>query len=125
VFKVAISDSRIVKVEDGQVFFRYRKHKSNRWRTICVDAMEFIRRFCQHVLPTGFMKIRYYGFLSPGCSIPLEKIRKRIEAASDFMISSPPVEAEPVPKPTCSQCGGILKYLASVLPYQMVPIGTG
>ncbi|MGB6012461.1 MAG: transposase [Desulfobacterales bacterium] len=55
VFKVAISNSRIVKIEDRRVFFRYRKNKSNRWRTMALDVMEFLRRFLQHVLPTGFI----------------------------------------------------------------------
>jgi hypothetical protein len=67
VFKVAISNSRIIKVEDGKVWFRYKKPHSNRWRTMALDVMEFIRRFLQHVLPTGFMKVRYYGFMSPAC----------------------------------------------------------
>jgi len=58
VFKMAISNSRIIKVEDRKVFFKYRKPKSNRWRTMVLDVMEFMRRFLQHVLPTGFMKVR-------------------------------------------------------------------
>jgi hypothetical protein len=58
VFKVAISDHRILTVEDGQVCFSYRKPGSTRPRTLTLDALEFIRRFLQHVLPTGFMKVR-------------------------------------------------------------------
>jgi len=57
VFKVAISDSRIVKVDGRDVFIRYKKTGSERWRTMKLDVMEFIRRFLQHVLPTGFMKV--------------------------------------------------------------------
>ena len=72
VFKVAISNSRIIKVENRNVFFKYKKPQSNRWRTMALDVMEFMRRFLQHVLPTGFMKIRYYGFLTPGSSVPLQ-----------------------------------------------------
>jgi hypothetical protein len=125
VFKVAISDSRIAKVENGQVFFRYRKPKSKRYRTICLDAAEFIRRFLQHVLPTGFMKIRYYGFLSPNCSVPLEKINALIQLAFGFTLKQPLKQPEPLFQPTCSHCGGLLKYLASLLPYQMAPQGSG
>jgi hypothetical protein len=73
VFKVAISNSRIVKLEDGEVFFKYRKSGSNRWRTMSLQVMEFIRRFCQHVLPSGFMKVRYYGFMNPASSMPWKK----------------------------------------------------
>jgi len=66
-FKVAISNSRIIKVEDGKAWFRYQKPHSNRWRIMALDIMEFMRRFLQHVLPTGFMKVRHYGFISPAC----------------------------------------------------------
>ena len=41
-------------------------------RTTSLDVMEFMHRFLQHVLPSGFMKVRYYGFLHPGCSMPIE-----------------------------------------------------
>jgi hypothetical protein len=47
VFKVAIANSRIVKVENRTVTFRYQKPKSSRWRTMALDALEFIRRFLQ------------------------------------------------------------------------------
>jgi len=65
VFKVAISNSRILKVEDRTVFIRYQKPHCHRLRTLALGVMEFIRRFLQHVLPTGFMKVRYYGFMNP------------------------------------------------------------
>jgi hypothetical protein len=125
VFKVAISDNRIAKVENGRVFFRYRKAKGNRLRTVCLQAAEFIRRFLQHVLPTGFMKIRYYGFLSPNCSVPLEKVNALIQLAYGFTLKEPERTSEPLFKPTCSHCGGLLKYIASLLPYQMTPQGSG
>lgn len=86
VFKVAISNARIVKVENRTVSFKYKKVKSNRWRTCRLDAMEFIRRFLQHVLPTGFMKVRYYGFLHPCSSVSLETIIISIEAANGAKI---------------------------------------
>ncbi len=67
VFKVAISDHRIVDVMDGKVTIRYSKPRSRRIRHLTLDVHEFIRRFLQHVLPRRFMKIRYYGFMHP-CS---------------------------------------------------------
>ena len=65
VFRVAIGDHRIVSCDDGQVTFTYRRVGSNRPRKMTLDAMEFLRRFLQHVLPAGFQKVRHYGFLSP------------------------------------------------------------
>ncbi len=81
VFKVASADQRILDVQDGQVSFSYRKAGSHRARTWCLDAMEFIRRFLRHVLPTGFMKVHYYGVLSPTAKMPLKEGRARVELA--------------------------------------------
>ncbi len=116
VFKVGISNSRIIKVENHRVFFRYKKPKSNRWRTMVLGAIEFMRRFLQHVLPKGFMKIRYYGFLSPGSSVPFENVSTYVEMAHGFEIEKPEVKIDPVPEPTCSECGGFLKLVRLILP---------
>ncbi len=119
VFKVAISNSRIVKVEDRLVYFKYRKPESHRWRTTSCDVMEFIRRFLQHVLPTGFVKVRYYGLLHPCSAISLDNIRFLIIAAQGFEVYYK--EPEPVKKtfPVCPDCGGNLKYCYSILPYMI------
>ena len=115
VFKVAISNSRIIKVENHKVFFKYRQNQSNRSRTMELDVMEFLRRFLQHVLPSGFMKVRYYGFLHSSSSVPLEKVSTLIELAYGFEISKPETKIEPFQPPTCVNCGGPLKYIASIL----------
>ncbi len=122
-FKVAISDHRIVKVkvEDRVVFIRYKKTGSERWRTMELDAMEFLRRFLQHVLPTGFMKVRYYGFLSPSSSISLDQIRELMETTYGIEAVELTVDSKTLPDIVCPTCGGILKYCYSVLPHQMVP----
>ena len=125
VFKVAISNSRIVKVEDHKVFFKYKKSRSNRWRTMALDVIEFLRRFLQHVLPTGVMKIRYYGFLNSSCSTPLDKISTLIELAFGFQIVAPDTTIEPLKTMTCPQCGGNLLYRASVLPFRLILSGPG
>lgn len=63
--KVAITNNRILSVEDGKVIFTYRdRSDKNTLKEITVKAEEFIRRFLLHVLPDGFMKIRYFGFLA-------------------------------------------------------------
>jgi hypothetical protein len=67
VYRVAISNRRLVNCEPGpdglgRVTFNYRKSGSRRWRAMTVTADEFIRRFLQHVLPSGFQKVRHYGF---------------------------------------------------------------
>lgn len=62
--RVAISNSRILKLEDDKVSFKWRDYKeNNKWKVMTVSAEEFIRRFLIHVLPRRFMKIRHYGLL--------------------------------------------------------------
>lgn len=123
VFKVAISDSRILGVDDGQVRFAYTKPGSSRRRTMVLAAAEFIRRFLQHVLPPGFMKVRHYGFLSPSFRLPFEQVRARVEMAHGF--AAKPVNTEldpPAPKPmVCSHCGGALKLLWVMRPAKQQP----
>lgn len=126
-FRVAISNGRIVRVEQNKVFLRYRKPHSERPRIMALEVMEFMRRFLQHVLPTGFVKVRYFGFLHPSFFMPLAEIKARIEAASGFRVTTPEAKTEPAPPLTCPHCGGILKYHRSILParrplYSMAPL---
>lgn len=83
--RVAISNNRILSIDDGKVTFTYRdRQRNSELRNITLDAKEFIRRFLLHVLPAGFMKIRYFGFLShtnKSKQIPL--IRKLIDPDAD------------------------------------------
>ena len=63
--RIAISNNRLVDIDNGRITFTYRDRKNNNEKkTMQLDAHEFIRRFLLHVLPKGFMKIRYFGFLS-------------------------------------------------------------
>jgi hypothetical protein len=63
--RVAISNGRLVAMQDGRVTFRWRDSAhDNQTKLMTLDAVEFIRRFLLHVLPTGFVKIRHFGFLA-------------------------------------------------------------
>jgi hypothetical protein len=79
--RVAITNNRIKNIDNGTVTFTYRDRKDkNEVKEMTLPAREFIRRFMLHVLPHGFMKIRYYGFLAhtnKKWSIPL--LRKLID----------------------------------------------
>ena len=62
--RVAISNERILKEENGEVTFKYRDYKdNNKIKEMTIKAEEFIRRFLMHILPPRFMKIRHYGLL--------------------------------------------------------------
>jgi hypothetical protein len=63
--RVAISNSRLISMANGKVTFRWKDYaEGNRKKTMTLDAVEFIRRFLLHVLPSGFMRIRHFGFLA-------------------------------------------------------------
>jgi putative transposase len=65
--RVAISNRRLLKMENGRVTFRYKDYAdpsvARRVKTMSLSAEEFLRRFVEHVLPKGFVKIRHYGLL--------------------------------------------------------------
>ena len=63
--RVAISNNRLLNIDDGKVQFHWKDYRDgNRQKTMTLDADKFIRRFLLHVLPDGFQRIRYYGFLA-------------------------------------------------------------
>lgn len=114
VFRVAISNARIVGFDNHQVTFRYRKSGSNRLRTMTLDALEFIRRFLQHVLPQGFMKIRHYGLLSPNSSTPIEKLRELISVACEAVkLIVEPLQPKPEPI-VCKLCGHSMSWVGFI-----------
>jgi Putative transposase/Transposase zinc-binding domain len=63
--RVAISNSRILSIEDGKLTFLWKDYADgNKTKVMVLDAVEFIRRFLLHILPAGFVRIRQYGFLA-------------------------------------------------------------
>jgi hypothetical protein len=78
--KVAISNHRIVSMENDKVSFRYKDYRSigtsyadsSKQKIMTLEATEFLRRFCLHILPPGFRKIRYYGFMANSNSVLLQ-----------------------------------------------------
>jgi hypothetical protein len=63
--RAAISNHRLLELKDGQVRFRWKDYAGGgRWRTMTLSAIEFVRRFLMHVLPSGFVRIRRYGLLA-------------------------------------------------------------
>ena len=112
VFRVAIGDSRIVSVSDQSVTFRYTPSGQTRSRTLTLSVYDFMQRFLQHVLPRGFMKVRYYGFMSGGCSTPIESIRALAQAANSgacpVPLAAKDENAGESSEPRCPHCDGEL-----------------
>ena len=123
VFRVAISNNRIVKLENDHVTFRYTASdtKQTQFCTLPVDT--FISRFLQHVLPKGFVKVRYYGFFSPNKRVLLAQIRPLL---SDTDLTLPPTdhdETVPVPERLlhCPQCGQPMRHQQHIRPVRLKP----
>jgi len=78
VFRIAISNSRIIKLENGKITFEYKESQTNQWKIMTLEVEEFIRRFLQHVLPGGFVKVRYYGLFAVANRALLSKAREML-----------------------------------------------
>ena len=91
-YRVAISNHRIVDIEDGRVKFNWRDYRdNNQQKTMTLSADEFIRRFLLHVLPSGFHRIRYYGFLGN------RHRKKKLEHCRQLLGMAPPSESSSQP----------------------------
>lgn len=105
VFRVAISDDRIVSDNDGLITFRYKDAKTHEQRLCTLPAQEFLRRFLQHVLPRGFIKVRYYGLFAPSKRKLLQTARailgRRSAVAANAARSDGPGRRAPDVCPSC------------------------
>ena len=120
VYRVALSNNRIENVGDASVSFRYRESDTGISRLMTLTAMEFIRRFLQHVLPDGFHKVRYYGLLSPSNRKTLKLLQNILATGSVLEAILKPSEAgKPSASPSpeallCPHCGTPLRLLIAI-----------
>ena len=110
--RVAISNHRLVKLEEGRVTFRYKDYADQaHHKTMTLDALEFLRRFVQHVLPSGFVKVRHYGLLANRFRAQRLATCRRlllVPSAIDALGRSDEGEAipfKPVQERCCGNCG--------------------
>jgi len=118
-YRVAISNDRLEALVDGQITFRYKAYAhGHRWRRMTLTAEEFLRRFLQHVLPRGFVRIRSFGFLAHRVrDEQLALCRKLLQAPAPAALPSSgetPGLAVPGEDPhRCPRCGqGILELVS-------------
>mgnify|MGYP005752846707 FL=1 len=123
--RVAISNHRLVRLDDHAVRFRWKDYRTAdaatgavKIKTMALSPNEFIRRFLLHVLPAGFHRIRHYGFLAKGVQAPaLDQLRSLITAQADEPAASPPEPEAPAAEPppaeprACPCCGGALRLV--------------
>jgi hypothetical protein len=88
--RVALTNSRLLDLEDGRVRFRWKDYRRHaKAKVMSLEAGEFIRRFLLHVLPAGFHRIRHFGFLANGHRADKLALCRRLLAAP------PPEPAQP------------------------------
>jgi Putative transposase/Transposase zinc-binding domain len=112
-FRVAITNNRIERFEDGRVTFSWVDSKSGQTKRCSLDALDFIARFLQHTLPSGFVKLRYYGLAANACRNQLSvahsilqdhpaALSRRIEPPAKLLTPSP--AALPFSRRPCPAC---------------------
>jgi hypothetical protein len=121
IFRVAISNNRLRKLENGQVSFAYKESATDQLKRCTVTAEEFIRRFLQHVLPSRFIKVRYYGLLSPAQRQLLQKARQLLSTTSSKLKSALLKPLQPLPLLTCPHCRLPLTLLGPLAPRARAP----
>jgi len=117
IFRIAISNKRIVRLRDGQVTFRYQDNKG-KWHTPTLDAEKFISRFLQHVLPRRFVKVRYYGFFSPRKRDVLKRVKELfgLFQVEDKSTGSGGCLTAEVQVLRCPKCGEPMVFVCDIKP---------
>jgi len=126
VFRIAITNSRLEQIQNGQVTFRYRHSRSQKLHRVTLPAVEFIARFLQHVLPPGCTKVRYYGIWSNSCRRQLQQARALLSApplaASDPLAPDSQLAPDAVSPARCPHCHiGQLIIIEVLLPHRKFP----
>jgi hypothetical protein len=112
IFRVALSNNRIVKVEDGEVTFTYRQGETGERRECRMEVLAFLHRYLQHVLPKGFVKVRYYGLFRVGARRALMRLHGRLWLQAGLARLEALVEVEEpkvVRELRCPKCGAVLR----------------
>jgi putative transposase len=97
------------------VTFKYKDSATDQVRFCTVSAEEFMRRFLQHVLPERFVKVRYYGLLSPGNRHLLKRVREALGARTSGSVASSEGGTRNQREPLrCPSCGSEMKLIGTL-----------
>jgi hypothetical protein len=123
IFRVALSNNRLLKLENDRVTFRYRDTETGAEKRCSLGAHEFIHRFLQHVLPKHFVKVRYYGLFAPTRRTRLNTLRNSLLLLDDP--APPPADSSATSAPSpvvqphsipCPHCGQPMLFLHTLTP---------
>jgi len=101
--RVALSNRAILSASDTCITLRYRQSGTNKPRTLRLEPMEFIRRFLQHVLPSGFRKVRYFGLHHSSKRPTLRLLQAAMALQANRPMPAPASAPEPF-RPACPRC---------------------
>jgi Putative transposase len=120
--RVAISNSRLVALSEGNVTFRWRDSAhGNKKRLMTLPVDEFLRRFLLHLLPRGFMRIRNFGFLANRQRAPLPPLCFRLLQPSDQPAADATSPAQPAHSLwQCPFCGGTMRVVECLSAAQLL-----
>lgn len=113
IYRTAISNARIRKVENGLVTFEYKDYRDGKKKLMTLPGSEFLRRFLQHVLPSGFHRVRYFGFFSPACKAEFRSLQTALWNLSGRLFPEKRPRAEKVL--VCPRCQSQRLSLVRVL----------
>jgi len=135
VYRVAISNRRLVRLDDygdmitSQVTFQYRPSESREYKECSLSVETFLQRFLQHVLPKGFVKVRYYGFFAPRKKLQALRQKLQQDITGDWTAkSADPDSAQPTEQdisiaspenpntPQCPKCGQAMIVQRTISP---------
>ena len=117
VFRVAISDNRILECTDESVTYKYTPSGTKTTKTRTVDGVKFVRGFLQHTLPKSFLKVRYYGWMASNSRTTRDRVKWLVWLflGWTFWLGSgvaPQPDRYESKRPPCEHCGGTLHLIA-------------
>lgn len=116
--RIAITNRRLVSVDEQSVRFRYRHYRTGRDGVLTLPGSEFIRRYLMHVLPRGLMRVRHYGFLSNRLrSAKIARIRASLGRGAEAPVADPQESSDEAPGRPCPACPtGRLRLMGELPP---------
>jgi len=124
--RVAISNQRLVAMDERGITFRWKDYRASgrtRYKTMTLEAHEFMRRFLLHVLPGGFHRIRHYGLLAnAGRSANLARVRALLGCEAPEAREAPQAGATESVQPTfvCPCCGAAMRIIETFVRCQPI-----
>lgn len=122
IYRIALSNRRLVRMENtgqmesSQITFQYRTSDTGQLKQCTLSTEKFMQRFLQHVLPRGFVKVRYFGFFGASVRPRLFALQQHLEK------TNPRPESEPLPpklvhaSPLCPHCGQPMLFQRTLPP---------